>query len=589
MRNYNLVVAVALFTLFSVCHSTAGTSFYQKQDKDTTQGNLPSKTSVTKDKEDFRPNSIKAYNEAYYQLSRLNKSVGLPPNEFNLQTPQAALEHFVLNARNDNYEDALFALNYNLMPDDLTRKEAATLAEKLYFVINQRVHINWDDLPDRPDGQIDISTTTNQAVAGKPRRSLVFGAIDLEDRDVILRLQRIKYKDYGAIWLISANTVDNIDALYKVYGPRRLDRMMPDWARLKIWKIPVWKFVSTLLLFFLSYFVGKLTAYIFRKIFLNSNKIWIHNIASKLAKPAGLTIGVLFFYLVLNKLISFTGYYASTLYAILIIMVIGSITWFFMRMVDYFISHLAEGRIGDINAEENSEARKLLTYVSVARRILTFVVIIIGVSVVLSQFRSLEKIGISLMASAGVATVILGIAAQSTLGNIIAGIQIAITRPASIGDTVIFDDDWGYVEDIRFTYMVVRTWDLRRLIIPLKSVITNTFENWSMNSAHQIRPIVLYADYKVDVQKIREKFKELLENSENWDQDYPPVLQVVDMTEKAIKIRALCSAKDATTTWDLHCALREDLVKFISELEDGAHLSKERFLIENKTSKNKEN
>ncbi|TQD39452.1 mechanosensitive ion channel domain-containing protein [Haloflavibacter putidus] len=589
MRNYNLVVAVALFTLFSVCHSTAGTSFYQKQDKDTTQGNLPSKTSVTKDKEDFRPNSIKAYNEAYYQLSRLNKSVGLPPNEFNLQTPQAALEHFVLNARNDNYEDALFALNYNLMPDDLTRKEAATLAEKLYFVINQRVRINWDDLPDRPDGQIDISTTTNQAVAGKPRRSLVFGAIDLEDRDVILRLQRIKYKDYGAIWLISANTVDNIDALYKVYGPRRLDRMMPDWARLKIWKIPVWKFVSTLLLFFLSYFVGKLTAYIFRKIFLNSNKIWIHNIASKLAKPAGLTIGVLFFYLVLNKLISFTGYYASTLYAILIIMVIGSITWFFMRMVDYFISHLAEGRIGDINAEENSEARKLLTYVSVARRILTFVVIIIGVSVVLSQFRSLEKIGISLMASAGVATVILGIAAQSTLGNIIAGIQIAITRPASIGDTVIFDDDWGYVEDIRFTYMVVRTWDLRRLIIPLKSVITNTFENWSMNSAHQIRPIVLYADYKVDVQKIREKFKELLENSENWDQDYPPVLQVVDMTEKAIKIRALCSAKDATTTWDLHCALREDLVKFISELEHGAHLSKERFLIENKTSKNKEN
>ncbi len=589
MRNYKLVVTVALFMLFSVCYSTAGTGFYQQQKQDTTKSNLPSKTPVTKDKEDFRPNSIKAYNEAYYQLSRLNKSVGLPPNEFNLQTPQAALEHFIINARNNNYKEALYALNFNLMPDDLSKKEAATLAEKLYFVINQRVRINWDDLPDRPDGQIDISTTTNQAVAGKPRRSIVFGAIDLEGRDVILRLQRIKYKDYGAIWLVSANTVENIDALYSVYGPRRLDRMMPNWARLKIWKIPIWKFVSTLLLFFLSYFVGKLTAYIFRKIFLNSNKIWIHNIASKLAKPAGLTIGVLFFYLVLNKLISFTGYYASTLYAILIIMVIGSITWFFMRMVDYFISHLAEGRIGDINAEENSEARKLLTYVSVARRILTFVVIIIGVSVVLSQFRSLEKIGISLMASAGVATVILGIAAQSTLGNIIAGIQIAITRPASIGDTVIFDDDWGYVEDIRFTYMVVRTWDLRRLIIPLKSVITNTFENWSMNSAHQIRPIVLYADYKVDVQKIREKFKELLENSENWDQDYPPVLQVVDVTEKAIKIRALCSAKDATTTWDLHCALREELVKFISELEDGAHLSKERFLIENKASKNKDN
>ena len=137
----------------------------------------------------------------------------------------------------------------------------------------------------------------------------------------------------------------------------------------------------------------------------------------------------------------------------------------------------------------NEESRKLLTYISVARRLITFLVIIIGGYIILSQFRSLEKLGISLLASAGVATVIIGVAAQSTLGNIIAGLQIAFTKPVRVGDTVIIDDDWGYVEDIKFTFMVVRTWDLRRLVVPLKYVISNTFENWSMTSSHQIRPI----------------------------------------------------------------------------------------------------
>ena len=222
----------------------------------------------------------------------------------------------------------------------------------------------------------------------------------------------------------------------------------------------------------------------------------------------------------------------------------------------------------------------MLTYISVARRIVTFLVIIIGASVILSQFRSLEKLGISLLASAGVATVILGIAAQSTLGNIIAGIQIAITKPARIGDTVVFEDEWGYVEDIRFTYMVVRTWDWRRLVIPLQQVISDTFENWSITSAHQIRPINIYADYKIDVKKVRKKFKEILQTKESWDENKEPVVQVVDTTEKAIQIRFLCSSIDASTTWDLHCELREELVSYICSLEDGSYLATSRVRVQ---------
>ena len=340
--------------------------------------------------------------------------------------------------------------------------------------------------------------------------------------------------------------------------------------------------MGTFILIVLSYFLGKVSLIFFRRLFRKSEKVWVNTIAKRLATPAGWAIGVIFFYIALNKLISFGGTFASTLYAILLIAVILSITWFIMRFIDSFMVYVAETKIGDANPEENNEARMMMTYISVARRVITFVVIIVGISVILSQFRSLEKLGISLIASAGLATVILGVAAQSTLGNIIAGIQIAITRPARIGDTVIIEDDWGYVEDIRFTYMVVRTWDLRRLVVPLKNIISNTFENWSMTSAHQVRPIILYADYEIDVDLVRNKFEELLEAEEDWDRDTPPTVQVVGVTENALELRALCSSKDASTTWDLHCRLREKLIKYICSLENGKHLSKSRIQFENK-------
>lgn len=247
-----------------------------------------------------------------------------------------------------------------------------------------------------------------------------------------------------------------------------------------------------------------------------------------------------------------------------------------MKFIDSFMIYVAENRIGDTNPKENSEARQMLTYVSVARRVVTFVIIIIGFIVIIGQFRSLEKLGISLLASAGVLTVVLGVAAQSTLGNIIAGIQIALTSPAKIGDTLVIDDEWCYVEDIRFTFMVVRTWDQRRLVIPLKYIISNIFENWSMTNPHQVRPIIVHADYRIEVQKVRQKYDELIRANDKWDEEHEPILEVVEAGEDTIQLRALCSGKDAKTTWELHCELREKLVEYVSQLEDGLYLNRTR-------------
>ncbi|WP_282018954.1 mechanosensitive ion channel family protein [Salegentibacter mishustinae] len=548
-----------------------------QQDSISTEDTLPSEEKIDEpNQSNYLPNSLKDYNKAYYQLTRLNNPLGLPPNKFNLQTPQATLEHFVISCRNKNFKEAAYALNFNLFPDNITQEEAINLAQKLYFVMDQRVAINWDGLPDRPDGQVDIRTTTNQAVAGEPRRSVVFGETQINNRDIIFRLQRVKYQDYGAFWLISANTVENTEELYQVYGPTFLDRYMPTWSQAKIGTVPLWKPVLTFLLLIVSYILGKVVILLIRRIAQSFDKPLIMALSKKLGIPAALATGVLFFYISLNELISYSGAYSSTIYAILLAIVIASGTWFFMRILDFAMRYVAEHKIGDVTSENSHESRQLFTYLSVARRILTFTVVIIGTSIILSQFRSMEKLGVSMLASAGLATIILGIAAQSTLGNIIAGVQIALTKPARIGDTVLIEGRWGYVEDIRFTYMIVRTWDLRRLIVPLKTVISDTFENLSITSPHSLNEIELYVDYRVDVDKLRAKFKELLEASEDWDEEHPPIMQVTEMTEKSLKVRAICSASTAVIAWDLHCKLREQMVAYIKELEEGIYFTRSR-------------
>ena len=561
------------FSIFLLPHSVLAF----QQDSISTEDTLPSEDKIDEQNQsNYLPNSLKDYNEAYYQLTRLNNPLGLPPNKFNLQTPQATLEHFVISCRNKNFKEAAYALNFNLFPDNITEEEAINVAQKLYFVMDQRVAINWDGLSDRPDGQVDIRTTTNQAVAGKPRRSVVFGEAQIETRDIIFRLQRVKYQDYGAFWLISANTVENTEELYQVYGPTFLDRYMPTWSQAKIGTVPLWKPVLTFLLLIVSYILGKVVILLIRRIAQSFDRPIIIALSKKLGIPAALATGVLFFYISLNELISYSGAYSSTIYAILLAIVIASGTWFFMRILDFAMRYVAEHKIGDVTSENSHESRQLFTYLSVARRILTFTVVIIGTSIILSQFRSMEKLGVSMLASAGLATIILGIAAQSTLGNIIAGVQIALTKPARIGDTVLIEGRWGYVEDIRFTYMIVRTWDLRRLIVPLKTVISDTFENLSITSPHSLNEIELYVDYRVDVDKLRAKFKELLEASEDWDEEHPPIIQVTEMTEKSLKVRAICSASTAVIAWDLHCRLREQMVAYIKELEEGIYFTRSR-------------
>ncbi|NJC28363.1 mechanosensitive ion channel family protein [Neolewinella antarctica] len=521
-------------------------------------------------------NTLGEYNAAYYQVDELNPGLAPRPDGMSLRTPQATLELFIKQARKNNYGLAAQALNLNLLPADLQKSEAATLAEKLHYVIRQRVPISWGDLPDRPDGQTNRSTT-QEAIAGEPRRTINFGSLDVDGRKVTLSLQRLRVKETPPVWVISAETTENIEALYTAYGPTWLNRVMPEWAEQRVLGVKVWKLVGLVVFALLCYLAALLIYRFVAWLVGQSDAEWVNDLGDKMATPISLAGGSLLFYIVMNDLLKIAGGWSPYLYSLLLAVVILSLTWLIMRVIDYAIERIRDLKVADVSDEDNLESRRLLTYISVGRWVLTTIVVMVGISVIVGQFPQLRNLGVSLIASAGIATVVLGIAAQSTLGNVVAGLQIAITKPARIGDSIITSNgEYGTVEDIRFTYLVVKTWEARRLVIPLKYFIDHPFQNWSMNDPHMLKPIVLYADFGVDVERIREKFIGLCKANEHYDGESEPSVQVVGSDKEALKIRCLTSAKDAPSAWTLHVELREAMVKWLAGLDGGGNLARER-------------
>lgn len=209
-------------------------------------------------------------------------------------------------------------------------------------------------------------------------------------------------------------------------------------------------------------------------------------------------------------------------------------------------------------------ARRVRTQISVLRRIFIVVVIVIAVGFMLMTFPEVRQFGSSLLASAGLAGLVAGVAMKSTLSNLIAGLQIALTEPIRIEDVVIVEGEWGWIEEILTTYVIVRTWDLRRLVVPLTYFIEHTFQNWTRRTPDLLAYVYIYCDYTVPVEELRKEFRRVVESTPLWDRQVC-VLQVSDSSEHTVQVRALTSASDSSRAWDLRCYVREKLIQFLRE------------------------
>jgi len=215
-----------------------------------------------------------------------------------------------------------------------------------------------------------------------------------------------------------------------------------------------------------------------------------------------------------------------------------------------------------MDSPDNLGARRIRTQTQVLQRIVTLTVSIVTASIMLMTFPAVRHVGVSLLASAGLAGLIVGMAARSTLSNLIAGVQVALTQPMRIEDAIVLEGEWGWIEEINTTYVVVRLWDLRRLIVPLSYFIEKPFQNWTHTTANILGTVMIYADYRAPVQELREELHRILETTELWDKK-TWALQVTDATERTIQIRALMSARNGPAAFDLRCYVRERLVQFL--------------------------
>lgn len=233
----------------------------------------------------------------------------------------------------------------------------------------------------------------------------------------------------------------------------------------------------------------------------------------------------------------------------------------------------------DIEQSDNLRARQIQTQYRVLQRVLVVLIWIAVLAGGLMQFETLRTVGGTVLASAGVAGIVIGLSAQKTFGAMIAGIQIALSTPISLDDVVIVEGEWGRIEEITFTYVVVRIWDLRRLIVPVTYFLEKPFQNWTRRSAEIIGTVTLHVDYTADVGALRGRLREICEaHRELWN-GAACSLQVTEAGPQTMTVRAIMSSPDASKSWDLRCLVREELIGFLRRTQPGA-LPQQRLALE---------
>jgi small-conductance mechanosensitive channel len=239
---------------------------------------------------------------------------------------------------------------------------------------------------------------------------------------------------------------------------------------------------------------------------------------------------------------------------------VAAIAWGLVALT-HVLDDVVEQRF-DISVADNLRARRVRTQVGLLRQVIAIIIVILAFGTVLMQFEGFRALGAGLLASAGVVGIVIGIAAQRPLGNMVAGVQLALTQPIRVGDAVVIEGEWGTIEEITLTYVVVRIWDQRRLVLPILQLFEHSFQNWTRTTAQIIGSVFIHVDYTAPVDAIRAELGRIVRASALWDRQVL-ALQVTDATDRTMQLRAIMSAANAGHVWDLRCEVREKLVDFL--------------------------
>ncbi|MBM7119457.1 mechanosensitive ion channel family protein [Archangium primigenium] len=489
-----------------------------------------------------------------------NEGLGDPPSQVERQTPTLAVGGFLEAAHARDLQALPHYLSLSHLPAEQQRAEGERLGRRLMFVMDRTLWLDFTHISQQPDGGAPgtESVTLGQVPLGRGMRDI--------------RLRRVVGADGAAAWVFSEKTVRAVDALFEEHGSPLVERL-PTWLFVRpVWVLELWQWLGLGVLLAAALLVSRGVEGVARRLAERATKLtksgWDDQV---LAASQGPLRYVLLAMLATagSRLLAMPppAQHALDLGARSLMLV--SAAWFVLRFVRLSASFIEEKVITGAGADVG-RARGLRTQLVVMRRIIEAATYVISASLLLLQFEGVRSVGVSLLASAGLAGLVIGLAAQKSISTLLAGIQLSITQPVRIGDTVIVENEWGWIEEITLTYVVVKVWDLRRLVVPMTHFLEKPFQNWSKVSPDILGTAEVYADFRTDVPGVRQELSRVLreDGQHLWDGKVEGLL-VTALSERTMTLRALVSASDSGKAFELRCIVREKLVEYLGRQPHG--------------------
>ena len=513
--------------------------------------------------------------EAVFEVAELNAGLGAPPDRVDRRTPRAAMASFIRAADDEDWAAAAHLLDLTDLPVDRQTTDGPALARQLYDVIDRKAVLDWSTLLDRPDA-LQATGGDAEAQAGEPRRSLLLRDLPLDPVPAAIRLNRLEPADTGdAVWVFSRETVGDVPALHRAYGPSDFERLLPEALRAKAFGgLRWWELIGLPLLAAAAFATGWAVHRTLRTLWRRAESKVSTDLLRAASMPLIITSVTGLVWAVTDSIFVFSGKIDVFLAPAVVIGFVTALLLLIVNSVEVLLDRLVSPADDvDLTSSGQEEARTLATRLNAGKRILIVAVFLVGAGIVLSSANLFESLGLSVLASAGALTIVLGFAARNILGNIMASLQIALNQSARVGDRIVYREELCHVERINMTFVQLRDWDGTRLVVPVEQFVSETFSNWTLKDPAMLRTLKLKLNPRADVERLRQAFNAVLEEvaatdiGDNLGDLAGSSVNVADQDVFGMEVWFSLPCTDPNTSWEVACTVRERLLARAARIE----------------------
>lgn len=503
--------------------------------------------------------------QRWFTLESLNSGLGEPPEAARRQTPREALRSFLTLTREGDFAAAAHLLNLTELPPEEQAARGDELARQLASVLQRGDWLEPSDLPSRRDAMVE-DPSGQHPLTGQPRRNLRLTSLEAEGEAHDIRIARYRVGERDPVWLITPDTLAFVPVLYATYGPSWLEQRIPERFQRPLGLLRLWEWLAIplflVLVGLLGWAVHRVTATLAG--WLPAGGL-ARRFVAQVPMPLAFIAMSLLAQLLLDGVVSFSGIATATFRVLLIVIMAWGMGLAALRLVDSFLMGMTRRLVGEIDDTRHRDERKLLTSLYALRRGIILVTVAAVAVYVLVQINLFGTLGLSLLASASVLTVLVGIAGQAVLGNILSSFQVSLAKPIRMGDLVVFEGQWCYVEGIFYTFIRLRSWDERRLIVPVKYFVSRPFQNLSAKDARLYRRVTLTLHLSTDVECLRRRFVELAREEPDVVELDKLECHVTAQHEATLEVTCYLMTREPIGGWGAENHLRERLLAFIRD------------------------